>query len=81
MSRHEKFLERFRGRPSDFTWGELKRLLAGFGYKEMSGAGSRRRFVGENGVTICLHEPHPGSTLKSYQVREVLVHLKQEGHL
>ncbi|MGA2185675.1 MAG: hypothetical protein ABSH47_21870 [Bryobacteraceae bacterium] len=35
MSQHEKPLERFRGRPSDFTWDELTRLLAGFGYKEL----------------------------------------------
>lgn len=81
MSRHEKLLERFRSRPCDFTWAELKRLLAGFGYKEISGAGSRRRFVHENGVTISLHEPHPESVLKPYQVREVLMHLKQEGYL
>jgi len=81
MSRHEKLLERFCTRPSDFTWAELKRLLAGFGYKEMSGGGSRRKFVRENGVTISLHEPHPGRILKSYQVREVLIHLKQENLL
>ena len=81
MSRDEKLQERFRSRPSDFTWDELKRLLAGFGYKEMSGAGSRRTFIGENGVTISLHEPHPGSILKVYQVKEVLMHLRQEGHL
>jgi HicA toxin of bacterial toxin-antitoxin, len=81
MSQHEKPLERFRGRPSDFTWDELTRLLAGFGYKEPSGAGSRRRFARANGVTINLHRPHPGSILKAYQLREVLTHLKQEGHL
>jgi hypothetical protein len=32
-------------------------------------------------VTISLHEPHPESVLKPYQVREVLMHLKQEGYL
>ncbi|MGA3023137.1 MAG: type II toxin-antitoxin system HicA family toxin [Bryobacteraceae bacterium] len=81
MSRHEKLVDRFCSRPSDFTWAELKRLLAGFGYRELSGPGSRRGFVRENGVTISLHEPHPGSALKSYQTREVLMHLEQEGHL
>jgi len=81
MSWHETLLQRFCSRPTDFTWVELKRLLAGFGYKEMSGAGSRMKLVRENGVTISLHEPHPGSILKSYQVREVLMHLKQENLL
>ncbi|MGA2185676.1 MAG: hypothetical protein ABSH47_21875 [Bryobacteraceae bacterium] len=32
-------------------------------------------------MTINLHRPHPGSILKAYQLREVLTHLKQEGHL
>lgn len=81
MSTHEKLPARFCNRPSDFTWAELNRLLAGFGYRQITGAGSRRRFVGGDGVTISLHEPRPGKILKSYQVREVLKHLRQEGHL
>jgi len=81
MGRPGKLVGRFRSRPCDFTWGELKRLLAGFGYKEMSGEGSRRKFVDGRGVTISLHEPHPRSILKAYQIREVLAHLQQERHL
>ena len=35
---------------------------------------------GKAGV-ISMHQPHPGSELKSYQVREVLLLLKGEGYL
>jgi hypothetical protein len=81
MSRHEKLVERFLGKPRDFTWSELRRLLGGFGYKEVSGGGSRRKFIDHRGVTISLHEPHPENVLKAYQVREVLAHLQQERFL
>lgn len=82
MGKHEKLIQRVRSRPKDFTWNELQRLLAGFGYEEEAGDGSRRKFINrEKGVVISMHEPHPGNELKSYQVREVLVHLKGEGYL
>jgi hypothetical protein len=82
MSQHDKLVERIRSNPKDFTWGELKRLLAGYGYSEETGSGSRRKFIHEEkGVSISLHEPHPGNTLKVSQVKDVLDHLKQEGYL
>ncbi len=82
MGQQEKLIARFRGRPKDFTWDELKRLLAVFGDSEESGSGSRRKFVHiEKNVSISLHQPHPEKILKLYQVKEVLEHLKQEGYL
>jgi predicted RNA binding protein YcfA (HicA-like mRNA interferase family) len=56
----------------------------GFGYVEYSGSGSRRKFIkkGDGGdVVISLHEPHPGNILKSYLIRQVIEHLRQEKHL
>ena len=32
MARREKLVRRLRGRPSDFAWQELVRLLEGVGY-------------------------------------------------
>jgi hypothetical protein len=82
MGRHEKLLDRLRGRPKDFRWDQLKTLLGGFGYEEETGGGSRRKFFNaKTGVSICLHEPHPRRELKSYQVDYILDHLKQEGLL
>jgi hypothetical protein len=82
MGQHEKLLERLRKRPKDFRWEQLKTLLSGFGYEEERGRGSRRKFFNvRTGVSISLHQPHPKNELKSYQVKDVLEHLKQEGLL
>jgi predicted RNA binding protein YcfA (HicA-like mRNA interferase family) len=82
MSQYEKLLDRLKQKPKDFTWSELKTLLAGLGYKQELGRGSRRKFVHEKtAAIISLHEPHPGKILKAYQVKEVLAHLKEEKHL
>jgi hypothetical protein len=35
MSRHEKLISRLLSSPRDFTWGELIKVLAGFGYAEV----------------------------------------------
>ena len=70
-----------RSCPSDLTWAELTRFLAGFGYEEVAGAGSRRKFRGKGLPAINLHEPHPGHIVKVYAVREVVRILEREGLL
>jgi hypothetical protein len=82
MSRREKLVARFKGRPRDFTWDELARLLQGLGYREVATGktgGSRRRFVHASAPTIALHKPHPGSIVKTYVVDDVLRLLTEEG--
>ena len=82
MSQHRKLLERLKNKSKDFEWNELIKLLGGFGYELECNNGSRRKFYKEStGALIALHEPHPQSVLKSYQVREVLAHLKEWGAL
>lgn len=81
MSKHEKLLDRVLRKPKDFTWDELKALLLGFGNVEAAGGktgGSRRRFVHKDRGPIVLHKPHPGNELKSYQVMQIIMHLKVE---
>ena len=69
MGTKEKLIQRFKSKPKDFTFGELQRLLAGFGYQEVQGAGSRVVFANEGlGHKIKLHKPHPGNILKRYQI-------------
>jgi hypothetical protein len=41
MSSAEKLLLRFLAQPKDFTYSELKTLLASFGFEEEQGSGSR----------------------------------------
>jgi hypothetical protein len=82
VGHHEKLLAHLRSNPKDFRWGQLKTLLGSLGYEEEKGSGSRRKFFNpKTGVSISLHQPHPKNELKSYQVKEVLNHLKQEGIL
>jgi predicted RNA binding protein YcfA (HicA-like mRNA interferase family) len=78
MARNDKLLERFKSRPKDFKWSELVRLLEGFGYKEIRGNGSRRKFVATGRPTIIAHTPHPGNVVKLYLVRQIAEMLENE---
>lgn len=82
MSRQAKLIERFKGRPRDFAWDELVRLLKGVGYEEAGRGktgGSRRRFAHPEGPVITLHKPHPGNIVKMYVMDEVRRVLSEEG--
>lgn len=83
MSRREKLLKRFLGRPADFGFDEMSRLLEGFGYEKMrmgKSAGSRAAFVRRaDRHIIRLHRPHPGSIMKTYQLELVEEALRAKG--
>lgn len=80
MGRHEKLRARFERIPADFTWDELNRLLSGFGFKIISGAGSRVKFIhAESKRVISLHRPHPVNIVKKYALKQVHDVLVQEG--
>lgn len=75
-------VERFLLVPKDLTWDELVKIMASFGYAEMTKgktAGSRRKFVNNNGDLVLLHKPHPGSIVKTYAIKQVIAHLKTKG--
>jgi len=82
MGQKEKLLVRLAGRPKDFTWQELVRLLKLLGYVEVKPGktgGSRRRFVHDKYARIILHKPHPGNELKPYQVNLIIEVFENEG--
>ena len=82
MTKAQKLLKRFQSRPKDFTWNELLTLLASLGFELRATDGSNRKFIhAQTGVILMMHEPHPGSILKAYQVRAALDFLKQEGYI
>jgi hypothetical protein len=84
MSKQEKLTLRLLSIPKDFTWDELCKVLAHYGYEELTGGktgGSRRRFVDSNKNIITLHKPHPSNIVKGYAIREVVAHLKEKGHI
>jgi hypothetical protein len=78
MSKFEKALIRLKSRPKDFTWKELQQIMTHFGYEELKGGGSRRKFFNsETQALISLHEPHPKPVLKAYALDLVIDHLKE----
>ena len=84
MSTKEKLLRRFQNCPKDFTVEELDTMMGYLGYcREEKGktSGSRIAFVSDASPPILLHRPHPGNTLKQYQIRQVLELLEKEGLL
>ena len=51
-----------------------------FGYEELKGGGSRRKFVHrQKQWVVSLHEPHPQPILKRYALDIVLEHLLEAG--
>jgi len=80
MGSIEKLIQRFRNRPKDFTFNELKRLLNHFGYVHSDSSGSRVVFANNTtGHKLKLHKPHPGKILKRYQIDYIEEELKQKG--
>ncbi|GGH21566.1 type II toxin-antitoxin system HicA family toxin [Mucilaginibacter phyllosphaerae] len=84
MSIQDKLISRLLSVPKDFTWDELCKIVAFFGYEELTGGktgGSRRRFVDSKKEVITLHKPHPGNIVKAYALKQVIAHLKEKGHI
>jgi predicted RNA binding protein YcfA (HicA-like mRNA interferase family) len=82
VSKVDKLKNRLLSRPADFTWQELCTLMNSFGFRLEQAGGSGRKFIHSDGdVTLFLHEPHPGSILKAYQVRSAIALLKAEEYL
>lgn len=85
MSIHEKLKTRFLKRPKDFTFKELRTLLAGLGYTEDQGglsSGSRVTFFNyQLNHVIKLHKPHPGNVLKQYQIKQIIEKLTSQNLL
>lgn len=82
MTKQEKLLSKFISRPTDFSYNELIRLLRGFGYEELQGAGSRVVFCNKQiKHNIKLHKPHPGNVLKRYQIDLIIQELNSKNLL
>ena len=71
-------------RQTDFTFDEMERLLAIFGYEKSDKgrtSGSRVIFKNRDGRPIMLHKPHPGNIVKRYAMKQVLDDLIESGLL
>lgn len=84
MGTKDKLIERFKRLPSDFTFDEMERLLAIFGYEKSDKgrtSGSRVIFKNRDGRPIMLHKPHPGNIVKRYAMKQILDDLIESGLL
>lgn len=81
MGKLEKMIERLKSNPKDFTFEEMQTLLLALGF-ELSNkgktSGSRVKFF-KDGVFIILHKPHPRKELLSYQIKQIIDVLSEEG--
>lgn len=75
MSKRDELTKRLLKIPSDFTYGELQKVLNDYGFEEYTGGrttGSAVKFLNEKtGEKIYIHKPHPGSIVKQYVLQEV----------
>ena len=84
MGQKEKLIEHLKSKPKDFTFNDAETLLGYFDYKRSNKgktSGSRIMFVSDNHPPIMLHKPHPRKELLSYQIKQLIDILEQEGLL
>lgn len=84
MGQKEKLIEHLKSKPKDFTFNDAETLLGYFDYKRSNKgktSGSRVMFVSDIHPPIMLHKPHPRKELLSYQIKQLIDVLEQEGLL
>jgi len=85
MSSNEKLIKRFLSHPKDFTFDEMVKLLAIFGYEVSNKgktSGSRVSFFRENCSNfITIHKPHPSNIIKTYFILDVEKVLRENGDI
>ena len=83
MGKKEKLIEKLRSNPKDFTFDEAEALLGFFDYKlynKGKTSGSRVLFISaDHASKIILHKPHPRKELLTYQIKQLIEALEQEG--
>jgi len=83
MSTRDKLVKRFRTLPKDFTFDEMTRLFAAFGFEvdnKGGTSGSRLALVNKSkGLSYNMHRPHPDSAIKMYVMRQVMEFMVENG--
>lgn len=81
MSSKDKLISRFLLLPKDFTYDEVVRLFAIFGYEEFSkgkSSGSRVQFYRNDGQSYIMHKPHPATIIKPGALRQLAQYIKEQ---
>jgi len=78
VSKAEKLILRLLEVPADFSWDELVRVLAMYGFHERPGSGSHRRFVNESTgkmITGLVKPHHPRKHVARGYLRKAIEYL------
>ncbi len=81
MSTKDKLIQRFLTLPKDFTYEEVVRLFAIFGFEEFSKgntSGSRVQFYRNEGQSYIMHKPHPSSIIKPTALKQLAAYIKEQ---
>jgi len=81
MGKLEKLIQRLKSNPKDFTFDEMNTLLLALGFEVSNKgktSGSRVKFYKDN-IFIILHKPHPRKELLTYQIKQIIDMLTEEG--
>ena len=83
MGKKEKLIKKLKSNPKDMTFDEVEALLSYLSYvrtNKGNTSGSIVAFISEDGKSkLLLHKPHPRKELLSYQVKQLVEQLEQEG--
>lgn len=82
MGKKDKLIKRLKTKPKDFTFDEAEALLKFFDYEcsdKGKTNGSSVCFKSLTHAPIMLHKPHPQKELKSYQIKDLIDKLEEEG--
>lgn len=82
MGQKENLIQLLKLKPKDFTFEDAETLLKYLDYVRSNkgkNSGSRVIFISEEHGSILLHKPHPQKELKSYQIKQLIEILEQEG--
>lgn len=84
LGQKEKLFDRLLSHPKDFTFNDAEALLGYINYRRSNKgktSGSRVQFVCDGRRAFSMHKPHPQKELKSYQVKQLIEFLEQEGYI
>jgi hypothetical protein len=82
LSKLQKAVARLLSKPVDYTWEELLSLMTALGFELRTTGGSGRKFFDSTTkALLLLHEPHPSSILKAYQIRATIQFLRKERNI
>lgn len=80
MAKLDDVVARFKTKPADFTWDELRWMLTKMGFRQEERNGSRVLFyMKDPKIKILLHKPHPENTVDKGAIADTMGRLEDNG--